>query len=246
LEQPWSNQKDALKIIVVAGNEPATQDPKYPSLDIAKQAITAGIIVNTIYCGSPANSEAAGWRAVAQAADGQFASIDHNKGTLVVSTPFDAKLAELSGAINKTYLSYGSGGRDGFARQAAADSASFLASPAAAASRAAAKAGGQYRNAAWDLVDAREQKDFDLAKVKTEELPAEMQKMTLDERKAHLEAKAKERATVQQQITELNVKRQHYITDEIKKSGRSTDQAFDAAMLNAIRHQATQKQFSFE
>jgi hypothetical protein len=42
LEQPWNKQRDALKIIVVAGNEAATQDTKFDSLEMAKQAITSG------------------------------------------------------------------------------------------------------------------------------------------------------------------------------------------------------------
>jgi hypothetical protein len=246
LEQPWSKQKDALKIVVVAGNEPATQDPQFDSLAIAKQAITAGIIVNTIYCGSSGSSEADGWRAVARAADGQFASIDQNNGTVVVSTPFDQKLAELSGTINKTYVGYGGRAGEGYSLQMAADVASAAASPAAAASRAAAKAGGQYRNAGWDLLDAREQKDFDLAKVKKEDLPAEMQNLTLEERKTYLDEKAKERGELQKQINELNQKRQQFITEEMKKTGKSTDKAFDAAMLSAIRAQAASKGLRFE
>ncbi|NQU09621.1 VWA domain-containing protein [bacterium] len=247
LEQPWSPAPAALKIIVVAGNEPATQDPEYDSLAMAREAITAGIIVNTIYCGGPANRDANGWRAVARAADGQFASIDQDRGTVVVSTPFDQKLAELSGTINRTYVGYGAGALLGVARQAEADSASLIASPAAAAGRAAAKASGQYRNARWDLVDAREQvPEFDLAKLKDEELPRAMQKLTLDERRAYLEQKAKERRALQEEIQQLNEKRQQYIADEMKKTGKTTDQAFDAAMLRAIREQATTKQFRFE
>jgi len=246
LEQSWSKDKNALKIIVVAGNEAATQDTKYDSLDMAKQAVTAGIIVNTIYCGAPTDNIAPGWRAVAQAADGQFASIDQDRGTVVVSTPYDAKLAELSGAINKTYVGYGRAAAEGYARQHAADSSSLQASPAAAASRAGAKASGQYRNSAWDLVDAREQKDFDLAKVKEEDLPEEMKKMSLEERKSYLEAKAKERAAIQQQIADLSRQRAQHIAEEMKKSGKSTDKAFDVAMRNAIRAQAQKKQFKFE
>lgn len=246
LEQAWSKDKGALKIIVVAGNEGAGQDRQFDSLAMAKQAITAGIVVNTIYCGSPADNIAPGWRAVAQAADGQFASIDQNQGIVVVSTPHDQKLAELSGTLNKTYVGYGRGAAAGYARQEAADKASFSASPAAAAGRAMAKVGGQYRNAAWDLVDARDQKDFDLAKVKEEDLPDEMKKMTLDERKAYLEAKAKERAALQQQINELSKQRADYISAEMKKSGKTTDQAFDAAMLKAIRAQAERKGMKFE
>jgi hypothetical protein len=245
LEQPWSKDRQALKIIVVAGNEEAMQDPKFKSLDIAKEAITAGIIVNTIYCGVPTDGIAPSWRDVARAADGQFASIDQNNGTVVVSTPFDQKLADLSGAINKTYVAFGRYAQEGTVNQLAMDSAAFAASPAAAASRAAAKAGGQYRNARWDLVDARQEKDFDLAKVKAEELPAEMQKMSETERKTFLDDKDKERAGLQKQIDEVNQQRQQFIAEQMKLSGKSTDKAFDAAMLNAIRQQAQQKSFSF-
>ncbi len=241
MEQPWSKGKDALKIIIVAGNEPATQDQMYNSLEIAKQAITADIIVNTIYCGSPAHREAEGWRDVARAADGQFASIDQDRGTIVINTPFDAKLVELSAAINRTYVAYGREGRDGHARQEAADVASMQASPAAAASRAGAKAGGQYRNQAWDLVDAREQKDFDLANVKDEDLPPEMQSMTLEQRRQFLDEKAKERAIIQQQINQMSRQRQDWIAEELKRTGQSADKAFDAALLAAIRAQAARK-----
>lgn len=246
LEQPWSKEKKALKIIVVAGNEEATQDRKFDSLEMAKQAITSGIIVNTIYCGSPRDSIAAGWQAVAKAADGQFASIDHNNGTVVVSTPFDQKLAELSGAINKTYVSYGKEAQLGSARQMAADSASYAASPSAAASRAEAKAGGQYRNTAWDLVDAREEKDFDWSKVKDEDLPPEMRKMTVAEREAYLDKKTAERAEIQKQIQAISKQRQEYIAAEMKKSGKSADKAFDAAMLSAIRSQAEKRGLTFK
>lgn len=246
LEQPWSAEKDALKIIVVAGNEPATQDRQFTTADVCKDAITRGIIVNAIYCGSPTNSEADGWREVARAADGQFASIDQDRGTIVVSTPFDQKLAALGGEINQTYVAYGARGAVGREMQSAADTSAAAASPAVFASRAVAKAGGQYRNSSWDLVDAMTQKDFDLAKVKEEELPAEMKPMTLDQRRVHLDTMAKKRADVQQQINQLNVQRQKFIDEEMKKGGKSTDKAFDAAMLRAIREQAVRKSFVFE
>jgi hypothetical protein len=246
LEQPWSAEKDALKIIVVAGNEPATQDRQYTTADVCKDAITRGIIVNAIYCGSSISGEADGWRDVARAADGQFASVDQDRGTIVVSTPFDQKLAALGGEINRTYLAYGGRAAEGQAMQVAADTSAAAASPAVFASRAVAKASGQYRNASWDLVDAMSQKDFDLAKMKEAELPAEMKPMTLDQRRAHLDTMAKKRADVQQQINTLNLQRQKFIAEEMKKGGRSADKAFDAAMLRAIREQATRKNFAFE
>jgi hypothetical protein len=246
IEQPWSDEKNALKIIVVAGNEAATQDPKFKTVDVCKDAITKGIIVNTIYCNPPGSPEAAGWREAARAADGQFASIDQDKGIVTISTPFDAKLAELSGEVNKTYVAYGRQGAEKRSLQFRMDAASAQASPSVAASRAVAKSGGQYRNAGWDLVDAREQKDFDLSKVKKEELPAEIQTMSVEQQRMFLDEKAAERAKIQKEINELNVKRQNYISDEMKKSGQSTDKAFDAAMLAAIRTQAEKQHFTFD
>ncbi|MCX6910601.1 MAG: VWA domain-containing protein [Verrucomicrobia bacterium] len=245
LEQPWSAEKDALKIIVVAGNGPATQDRQFTTADVCKDAITRGIIVNTIYCGPPTNTEADGWRGVARAADGQFASIDQDRGTIIVSTPFDQKLAALGGEVNRTYLAYGSRGAVGRELQNAADMSAAAASPAVFASRAVAKASSQYRNSSWDLVDAMGQKDFDLAKMKENELPTEMKPMTLDQRRAHLDTMAKKRADVQQEINQLNVQRQKFIAEEMKKGGKSADKAFNAAMLRAIREQATRKNFEF-
>lgn len=245
-EQPWSRGKNNLKIIVVAGNEPATQDTKFKTADVCKEAVSHGIIVNTIYCGAPADPDAAGWRDAARAADGQFASIDQNNGTVVINTPFDQKLADLSGQLNQTYLAYGKQAEAGKAKQAAADASSGGMNVACAAVRAVAKAGGQYRNSAWDLVDASKEPGFDLARVEKEELPPEMQKMSSEEQKTYLTAVAQKRADLQKEINSLNVQRQKFIDQEMKKGGQSTDQAFDAAMLRALRTQAESKSFRFE
>src|ERR1051325_5241210 len=74
LDQPWSGDRQAPKIIVVAGNEPGTQDPKHKTLDACKDAIARAIIIDTICCGTPSTPEAQGWRDAARAADGKFAS----------------------------------------------------------------------------------------------------------------------------------------------------------------------------
>ena len=70
--------------------------------------------------------------------------------------------------------------------------------PADAAERAAAKSTFQYNARLWDLVDASREKDFDLAKIKDADLPEEMRKMTLAERRAYIAKKAAERAAIQE------------------------------------------------
>lgn len=244
-QQVWTDGK-ALKILVLAGNESANQDPELNVFATAKSTIARGIIINTLYCGPPTSPEASDWRMIANSADGQFAAIDQNAGLVVVSTPFDKKLAELSGAVNTTYIAYGKGGYAGQQRQMAADSLSYSMGASNFASRAMAKISGQYRNSKWDLLDASTEQNFDLSKVKNEDLPAEMQKMSVDERKNYLEDKKKKRAEIQKQIYELNAQRAKYIQDELKKSGKPTDKAFDTAMLQALREQAERSGFTFD
>lgn len=242
-DQSWADGK-SLKILVLAGNEPVTQDKELNVFDTAKHAISRGIIINTIYCGPATNRDAGDWRKLASTADGQFAAIDQ-AGTVVISTPFDQKLAELSGAINDTYVAYGKGGYRGQHMQMAADYLSRQQSFSNLASRAMAKASGQYRNSGWDLLDASNEQNFDLSKIKNEDLPAEMRKMSVDERKTYICEKMKKRLEIQNQITVLNAQRTKYIQDELKKTGKNSDKAFDTAMLKALREQAERNGFTF-
>lgn len=245
-EQSWADDKKALKIIVVAGNESATQDPKLNVFDVAKSAVGRGIIIDTLYCGSPASSEAGDWRKIASTADGQFAAIDQARGMVAVSTPFDQRLSELNGSINNTYISYGKSGAYGRQKQMAADSLSAQLGASNVASRAIAKGGGQYRNSSWDLVDASSESGFSLSKMKSEELPAEMKKMSSSEQQGYLDKKVKERADIQKQIADLNVKRAKFIQEELKKNAKPGDKGFDTAMLNALRQQAERNGFTFD
>src|SRR5262245_65855224 len=48
VEQKWSTKKDALKLIFVAGNEPASQDPVVKLTEAADLAKKHDIIINTI------------------------------------------------------------------------------------------------------------------------------------------------------------------------------------------------------
>ncbi|MHC4716073.1 MAG: vWA domain-containing protein, partial [Planctomycetota bacterium] len=120
-ELDWNADKGTLRIIFVAGNEAATQDGKYKLRDICAAAAGKGIIVNTIFCGPDARGRSTGWADAARWADGQYASIDQNRGTLVVNTPYDKELSELGVRLNATYIGYGKGGAAGLANQAKQD-----------------------------------------------------------------------------------------------------------------------------
>jgi hypothetical protein len=242
----WTPSRDALKLLFVAGNESADQDRQVPFREACRQAIARGIQVNAIYCGSSSDRIAPGWREVARLADGHFASIDHNRGTVEVATPYDKTLQALSADLNGTYIAYGREGKAGAARQAAQDANAASLSAPAAATRAAAKASRLYTNSRWDLVDAVKEKSVDLAKAEAEALPEPMRSMTVEERKAYVGEMAKKRADVRKRIADLNAKRSAFIRDRMEEQGRKADGAFDAAVRRALRAQAEKKGFAFE
>jgi hypothetical protein len=241
-DQKWSPAADALKIILVCGNEPASQDPLVKLADVAAQAKKQGVIINPIYCGGVNDADAADWKPFALMAGGRFANIDQNRGAVAIATPFDKELAEMSRKLNTTYLAYG---RDGAAKaenQAAQDANAAAASPAAAAVRAGAKSGALYRSATWDLVDrCKEDATFDVTKLPVEELPEEMKKLKPEERAAHVRKKAAERDAFRKQIAELTTKREAFVQDYHKKHPSAADQAFDAAVRAMLREQAAAK-----
>ena len=244
-ELTWSEGKTALRIIFVAGNEPATQDGKHPLEATCTAAASKGIIINTIFCGPTQRGAKTGWADAARWADGRYAAIDQDRGTVVVKTPYDKQLSALGAKLNATYVAYGRGGGAGLRNQTLQDSNAATLGAPAAAERAVAKSTGLYRNAGWDLVDARKDKKVDLAKLAGEALPEEMRKMTPAEREKFLAAKAAERAKLQKQIRALSVKRDAHVKTEMAKAGLSEGKSFDAALRAAVRSQAEAKDFRF-
>lgn len=245
LDLKWSAEPRALRVLVVAGNEPATQDPQYKLEEICQQASSRNIMVNAIFCGAESEGRQTGWADVARWTDGKYAAIDQDGGTVVIETPVDKKLAELSTAFNATYLPYGQAGTEGLARQEAQDVNAATASAPAAAERAAAKAGALYFNGRWDLVDASREKGFDLAKIADAELPEAMRKMTLDQRRAYLAECLKRRGEIQAEIAKLSAERAAFVRLETERRGIDSRTAFDVQLRSAIREQAEKQGFEF-
>src|SRR5262249_9358242 len=118
-----------------------------------KALIARGIMVDSIFCGAESDGDAALWHEVARLADGKFACIDQDHGTIVLETPFDAEIGTLSTALNATYIPIGANGKVALANQTAQDANASGANTEACAQRAQTKAGGMY-TCSWDLVDA--------------------------------------------------------------------------------------------
>jgi len=244
-ELDWHPSDDALKLAIVAGNESADQDEARPFRDVCRALITNGIMVNSIYCGPATDQLAPAWKEVALLADGKFASIDQNEGTIVIETPFDDALNSLSTALNATYIPYGAKGEWGVQQQVVQDANAANLNTAAAAARCVTKGSALYCNSAWDLVDAAKGADFDLAAIKIEDLPEDLQEMTPGERAAYVEEMTRQRASVQKEITGATAKREAYIAEEMKRQSLDDSRSFDRVIRRAIRQQAESKGFTF-
>jgi len=241
-EQKWSKEKDAMRVIFVCGNEPASQDPVVKLKDAANLAKEMDVVINPIFCGPLTDPDHRDWKEYAQLCGGRFANIDQDKGAVVVKTPMDKELAELSAKINTTYVLYGGSAMEKQANQAEQDSNAAKNAPAAAATRALSKANGVYRCVDWDLVDrCKYDPKFDVKKLKDEELSEEMRKMKPEERETYVKKKAAEREAIQKSITELSQKRVEYIQEQQKKNPSRADKAFDDAVRGALRDQAKAK-----
>lgn len=242
----WSDDKTALKLIFVCGNEPVDQDKQVHLKDVAALAKEKGVVINTIYCGPANNSEATGWKDFAVLAGGRYGNIDQNKAAAqqVVATPHDKDLAELSGKLNKTYVFYGKDRAALAANQAAQDDNAAKAGAGVAAARGQTKAEALYRNE-FDLLDKmKADKAFDLKKVADADLPDELKKLKPEEREAFLKKKGEEREAVQKQIQDLSAKRAKFIEEELKKKPKDeAEKAFDEALRATIRTQAKEKGF---
>ena len=216
-----------------------------PFRDAAGTLIARDINVSSIYCGSPEDAIAPGWREVALRGDGHFASIDQNGGTITIETPFDAELTALGTLLNDTYIPYGSGGQRGWANQKAQDLNAESLNNDAAASRATCKATSNYSCATWDLVDMVREKQIEVTKIVITALPEKLQSLTIEQVITHVNTCQEKRSELQSKIKELSAKRQAYIDAEMAKRQLTGENAFDMAVRTAIRERARQKGFRF-
>jgi hypothetical protein len=238
----WGKNPDHLKMIFIAGNEPFSQG-KINYKEAVIKAKENGIIVNTIFCGGYEEGVTTDWKNGALLTGGEYMAIDHNRQVLHIETPYDNDILKLNSKLNGTYISYGSLGAAKMEMQSAQDNNAHEMEEGVAVKRAVSKSSHLYQNATWDLVDATADKDFDLSKLKKDQLPEALQNKSPGEIKAHIELKKKERVQIQNQIQELNSKREAFIAAQ---QTEGTTGELESAMLTAIKKQGAAKNYTWE
>ena len=237
----WGKNPDNLKMIFIAGNEPFTQG-KLNYRDAVTNAREKEIIVNTIFCGNYQQGINTDWKKGATLTGGEYMAIDHNKQIVHINTPYDDVIIKLNSKLNSTYISYGAMGSKKLELQSQQDNNAMELEEAVAVKRAVSKSSGMYKNSSWDLIDAAEDDEFDVAAVKKEELPKALRDKSKAELTAFIDEKKAERTKIHKEIQELNAKREIYIS----KHAQQEKGELESAMLKAIKRQAALKKYKWE
>jgi Mg-chelatase subunit ChlD len=237
------------QIVFLVGDAPPHDDYGQEPATTATATVAAkrGMIVNTIQCGQIAGTREI-WQAVARAGQGQYFAIAQDGGVQVITTPYDDQLSALSQKLGSTIVAYGGGAgpagdvyRDEITSVASANESKVAAAAPkpAQAERALNKALNReaYAN---DLLQGIENGTVKADAVKTEDLPADLRKLSADERKKEIDKRLAERKQLRADIVALAKKRDDYLAGERKKQTGKQD-GFDTAVATALKEQLLRK-----
>jgi len=242
-ELEWSDGKDDMKLIIIAGNEPFTQGTVtwQSACERAKQG---GVIIDTIHCGDTDVGIRTGWKEAADCAGGIYMTINQDEKYVHVPSPWDDTLIDLNKKLNDTYFGYGASGAHLKERQAVQDSNAASMNKGAQISRLRAKSQPGYSNESWDIIDAYKKDQSGVLSLSDEEMPEELKGKTAGERKTFIETKQVERTDIQKQIAELGQKQKNYVVE--KRKEMSETKTLDNIMVTAVRKQASETGFKFQ
>ncbi len=237
----WSASKADLKMIFIAGNEPFNQGP-IPFATACSMAREKDVVVNTIFCGPFSEGVETSWKRGADLTGGNYMSIEQDRRTVYVKSPYDEKIDALNDKLNETYIYYGSTGAVRKDQQLKEDQNAATYGQSNKVERAISKSSHAYKNSTWDLVDAAKDDEKVITQAKDEDLPQEMRGKTAEQKKAYVNQKSVERANIQKEIQVLNEKRRTYIAQQ---STSSEEGMLDATMIKAIKVKAKDKNLTW-
>jgi hypothetical protein len=247
-ELKWDTTSSNYKVIFISGNEDFLQGNISYTL-ACTEAKNKGVIVNTIYCGDRLQGIKEHWNLLGECGNGSFTNINSDAKPEDIPTPYDSTLITLNNKLNATYIYYGAAGKGKKELQGSMDVANLTVNSYAGVNRAVAKASpGTYKNSTWDLVDAKEDDKKILDKVDFKTLPDSLQKKSKAELEVMVNKKSKERAGIQKEMQDVNMKREAYIAAEKIKKAKAGNhsQTLESEVEKIIREQATRFNMKIE
>ena len=240
----WSKNPADFKVMFIAGNETFNQGSD-AFREMCSQAMQAGIVVNTIFCGDEEQGQSLYWAEAAQYGGGSYLAIDHNIKQVYIAAPQDKQIEELGALINTTYIPYGAQGQVGKKRQSTQDWNANGYSRSSNLQRCVTKGTSNYYNGSWDLVDACRSNKVKLKDLNNKQLPAAMQKMNDKEKAAYVKDMQEKRSRYQEKLAKLAKERAAFIAKQKKDNGDGS-QTLDQAIGKIIAKQIAKKGFEIE
>lgn len=247
----WSQDPKAYKVVFLVGDAPPHMDyaneMKYP--EIMQVAKNKSIVINTIQCGQE-NATTGSWQHIAQLGQGNYFQVEQAGSAVAITTPYDAKLAELSAKLDHTRLYYGSKEVKAKAKskQEATDklhSKSSVASRARRAAFNASKSGKTNLLGENELVDDIATGRVELSKIDKDQLPEPLQSLPQVEQQKIIKEKATERKSLLGEIESLTQQRSDFLRKKVKERG-GAEKSLDNQIYSTVRRQAEEKGLRYE
>ncbi|MDO4551144.1 MAG: vWA domain-containing protein [Planctomycetia bacterium] len=254
----WTaKEKNVYRVIFLVGDAPPHMD--YPDdikyQEICKKTLENNIIINTIQCGN-IHSCTSAWKEIAKLAEGEFSQISQDGNMKMTASPYDAEIEKLTMELNATVIPYGSMRQQAEVQEKLRKTEKMSAS--VKADRAVFNAHSQAVaiQGRGDLLADMSENSTLLEKA--EDLPEDLQKMSLEERKKYVEAQNTKRKEINAKIVELTKQRTQWLTTEEKKkrseiekyrrekvvmkaNEMNSEESFDEKVSEIIRQQMNQK-----
>ncbi len=239
----WSQDDNVYKVAFLVGDAPPhmdyPNDVKYPATLTAAERM--GIVVNTIQSGQHGSTRPS-WLEIASLGHGEYFQVEDSGNAVAVATPFDDKLAKLATKLEDTRLYYGDKETKAV-QQHKLDASRKLRetlSTEALARRSAynvTHSGKKNLLGESELVDAITSGLVELNEIKEENLPASIRAMAPSEQMVVIEAQAKRRDELTQEIQKLSETRSNFIKQQVDAAGGAKD-SLDEKIYRAVRSQA--------
>lgn len=241
----WSEDLSVYKVVFLVGDAPPhmdyKNDVKYP--ESVKLAKNKDIVINTILCGNDRET-AKIWKEISSATGGDFFKVSQSGDATNYETPYDKEIAKQSGELEKTKVYYGNATQMEKSKRKDRISKDIMSKSktSAIAQRSEfniSKSGKSNFLGENEMVESVFEGKIKIKDIKKNELPDEMKKMLLAEKKKFIAEKNQKRKEITKTIKDLSEKRQKYIKQIIKK--KKTKGSFDSKVSKSIRKQAKNK-----
>lgn len=245
-QMQWSTDKSTYRTVFVVGDCPPhmdyRDDVKYT--ESCKLAAKKGITINTIKLGNSCSEAIIHFKAMASCTNGEFLMLDQNAQDIVIATPYDDEINQLSRNIDDTRMYYGSSEEreENYIKKAKSmavyDNGSVT-SNSARASYKQSKTGQKVAYGSQEIINNYENGKLNLENIKEDNLPKTLKGKSLDEKKNIVKQLSEKRKADNKKLKDLLQKKRVYVED--KASENDDKLSFSKEVLKVMKKQKNKK-----